>query len=82
MNKDKLKKEVRDYLRQQFGPNGGGIVTCNLEELLLHFAEPREKRIVELEKENADLKKESDFYHAEKGEYKSAFLKEVLEKNK
>lgn len=54
MNKDKLKKEVRDYLR--FSLNGGGIVSCNLEELLLHFAEPREKRIAELENENAELK--------------------------
>ena len=37
----------------------------------------KDMRIAKLEKENAELKKESDFYHREKGEYKSAFLQEV-----
>jgi hypothetical protein len=33
--------------------------------------------VKKLEKENAELKEESDFFHREKGEYKSAFLQEV-----
>ena len=57
MTKEKLEKDVRTYLRQQFGLNGGGLVSCDLKKLLLGFAEPREKRIEELEKENAVLEK-------------------------
>jgi hypothetical protein len=59
------------------------------EQAYLASAEPREKRIAEkdikiteLEKENAKLKKEADFFHTEKGNYKTAFLKEVIEKRK
>lgn len=40
------------------------------------------ERIEELEKENAILLGESDFYHAEKGEYKGAFLHQVAKTNR
>ena len=43
MTKEALKKEVRDFLRQQFHLNGSGMVSCNLEKLLLDFAELKEK---------------------------------------
>lgn len=36
-----------------------------------------EKVEKQLREENEELKKESDFYYREKGEYKSAFLQEV-----
>ncbi|MEE3413694.1 MAG: hypothetical protein VZQ58_07435 [Bacteroidales bacterium] len=58
MTKEKLEKDVRTYLRQQFGLNGGGLVSCDLKKLLLGFAEPREKRIEELRKENEQLKEQ------------------------
>lgn len=48
MTKEEIRKEVKDYLRQQYHLNGGGIVFGNLEELLLSFAELKEKRIEEL----------------------------------
>jgi len=40
------------------------------------------ERIEELEKENAILYGESDFYHIEKGDYKGAFLHQVAKTNK
>lgn len=40
------------------------------------------KGIAELEKENAELKKESDFYYAEKGNYKNSFLKRIIKEFK
>lgn len=40
------------------------------------------ERIEELEKENAILLGEADFYHAEKGEYKGAFLHQVAKTNR
>ncbi len=39
-------------------------------------------KLLELEKENAELKVESDFYNKERGNYKALYLKEVLKKNK
>jgi septal ring factor EnvC (AmiA/AmiB activator) len=40
------------------------------------------ERIEELEKENAILSGDSDFCHAEKGEYKDAFIYQVAKTNK
>ena len=47
------------------------------EELRTQTMEWKNNYILKLEKENAELKEESDFYHREKGEYKSSFLQEV-----
>ena len=55
MTKEELEKDVRTYLRQQLGLNGGGMVSCDLKKLLLGFAEPREKRIEELETRCSEL---------------------------
>lgn len=54
----------------------------NLKEAFLAGKKSNDKRIAKLEKENEELKKEADFFHGEKCNYKAAFLKEVLEKNK
>ena len=47
---DKLRKEVRDYIRQQYHLNGGGMVCGNLNDLILGFAEKKEEQIEKLEK--------------------------------
>jgi hypothetical protein len=56
MANEELEKDVRDYLRQKFGLNGGSIVSCDLKDLLLDFAEPREERIAELEAQIEKMK--------------------------
>lgn len=55
MTKEEIEKDVRTYLRQQFGLNGGGMVSCDLKKLLLGFAEPREKQLREQIKEMKEV---------------------------
>lgn len=55
---DKLRKEVRDYIRQEYHLNGGGMVSGNLTDLILGFAEPKEKRIEELEQKLEQTEKD------------------------
>ena len=56
MIKEKLEQEAKDYLRVQTQLNGGGLFSYNVRNLLVGFAESKEKRIEELEQENAILK--------------------------
>jgi regulator of replication initiation timing len=58
MTKEELKKEAYQFLIQATKEQRIMYFGGNLEELLADFAEPREKRIADLEKENADLKEE------------------------
>jgi len=86
MTKEALEKEVRDYLRQQSGLNEGGIVSCNLNDLLLDFVEPKENRITELEKENEELRLKylqatdegTSWYHLKCLEEETVILKKAL----
>lgn len=84
-----LEKENAEY-KEVFG----SCDTCKRSCDIGNCCDPRTKNgylldkvkaIVErqkLLKENAELKKESDFFHSEKGEYKGAFLKQVAKTNK
>lgn len=56
MTIDELKKEAYQFLIQATKEQRIMYFGGNLEELLADFAEPREKRIADLEKENAELK--------------------------
>lgn len=58
MNIERLKQEVEEYLRVQTQLNGGGIFSCNIKNLIVGFAESKEERILELEKENVKLTNE------------------------
>ena len=49
MTKEELEKEAEKFL-------GGWLIDPEIVKLLVDFAAPREKRIAELEKENAKLK--------------------------
>lgn len=53
MTKEELEEEAEEFL-------GGMLIDPEIVKLLVHFAEPREKRIAELEKENARQKAELD----------------------
>ena len=77
MTKEALEKEVRDFLRQQFHLNGGGKVSCNLEKLLLDFAEPREKRIADFEKK-VGVYQTGMFDEIEKRDKKLTEAKEII----
>jgi hypothetical protein len=52
-----LEQEIEKYLSGQTLCNCDSVSYRNIKNLILDFAEPREKRIAELEKENAELKK-------------------------
>ena len=56
MSKDELKKEATEYALE-WGDKTDGTYAC-CRDGYLAGAEPREKRIAELEKENAELKAE------------------------
>lgn len=56
MTKEELEREAEEYLRTL---RVAGITMynhCDVERAYIHSAEPREKKIKELEKENAELK--------------------------
>jgi len=66
MNKEELEKEIEDWWRIKFRVELKGDICQKLtideaEELCNKIAEPREKRIEELEKENAKLRKVAEF---------------------
>ena len=63
--KDKLKREAEEYVKQNYcemcvmaDDCKCGCIDCYTVQAYIASAEPREKRIAELEKENADLKEE------------------------
>jgi len=56
MTKDELEKEAEEFLQKKWGTSKMLILGGDAREVLADFAEPREKRIAELEKENAELK--------------------------
>ena len=51
-----LEQEIEKYLSGQTLCNCDSVSYRNIKNLILGFAEPREKRIAELEKENTSLK--------------------------
>lgn len=51
MTKEELKKESEDFLQKKCGTSEMLILGGDAREVLADFAEPREKRIAELEKE-------------------------------
>ena len=53
-----LEQEIEKYLSGQTLCNCDSVSYRNIKNLILGFAEPREKRIAELEKENAELKEQ------------------------
>lgn len=58
MTKEELRKEAREYVGSKSCDTDDyscGFLPSTVEEMLIEFAEPREKRIAELEKENAEL---------------------------
>ena len=55
MAKEELEKEVLEYLNTQTLPKVDTLVYRLIKNLILGFAEKKEKRIKELEKENAEL---------------------------
>ena len=55
MTKEELKKESEEYAKNNAYKYANDFITC--QESYLAGAEPREKRISELEKENAELKR-------------------------
>lgn len=59
MTKDELKKEATEYALE-WGDKTDGTYAC-CRDGYLAGAEPREKRIAELENENAELKAIADF---------------------
>ena len=62
MTKEELEKEAREYLAEHSKYSevfGEFFVAVDTLTAMLDFAEPREKRIAELEKENAELKEEN-----------------------
>ena len=59
MTKDELKKEATEYALE-WGDKTDGTYAC-CRDGYLAGAEPREKHITELEKENAELKSIADF---------------------
>ena len=59
MTKEELEKEAREYLAEHSKDSevfGQTFVAVDTLTAMVDFAEPREKRIAELEKENAELK--------------------------
>ena len=59
MTKEELKQEAEEYLKKKNYTSGyiGYFPSAYCEQAYIDGAEPREKRIAELEKENAELKK-------------------------
>lgn len=51
------------------------------ESIFIQGYKQSEKRITKLEKENEELKRESDFYHAEKGNYKKCISQRSYRKD-
>lgn len=47
MTQEELRKEVKDYLRQQTQLNGGGFVSLNINNLILGFAEKLNEQLTE-----------------------------------
>ena len=66
MNKEELKQEAEDFLQKRLGIIKMFILGDDAREVLADFAEPREHKITELEKENIKLKEEykqlKDYY--------------------
>ena len=63
MIKEELEKEAREYLAEHSKYSevfGEFFVAVDTLTAMLDFADPREKRIAELEKENAELKADND----------------------
>ena len=60
MTDDKLEKEVTEYLNTQTLPKIDDFVYLVIKNLIFGFAEPREKRIEELENKIADIKANCD----------------------
>lgn len=58
MIKEELEQEAKEYLRGQTQLNGGGLFACNVKNLLVGFAEPKEKRIEELEQKLEQTEKD------------------------
>lgn len=71
MTKEELKQEAEEYYYDRLDPNAidsiSEIADADTEDFIvsayLASAEPREKRIAELEKENAELKAHSVKWH-------------------
>ena len=59
MTKEELEKEAYDYADKYWGASP--CVIRALKETYINSAEPREKRITELEKENAELKEKVSY---------------------
>lgn len=59
MTEEELKDEICEYVHNLHKVEPFNGFTCrNLRDVAEHFALPREKRIAELKKENAELKKQ------------------------
>jgi peptidoglycan hydrolase CwlO-like protein len=58
MNIERLKQEAEEYLSRQTLCSCDSVSYCNIKNLIVGFAESKEKRILELEKENVKLTNE------------------------
>ena len=58
MNIERLKQEAEEYLSRQTLCNCDSASYLNIKNLVVGFAESKEKRILELEKENVKLANE------------------------
>ena len=60
MTKEELKKEAKIYAKRKFNEEEQAYLHDIIAQTYLDGAEPREKRIEELERENAELKTDND----------------------
>ena len=60
MTKEELKKEAKIYAKRKFDEEEQAYLHDIIAQTYFVGAEPREKRIEELEKENAELKADND----------------------
>lgn len=82
MTKEELEKEVKDYLRQQKQLNGGGLVSLNIKNLVLGFAETLNNQLTEKDKQIEELKKEHWYEMYELECLKTKELEAQIEKMK
>lgn len=82
MNKEALKKEAEEYVKQNYcemcimaDDCKCGCIDCFTVSAYLASAEPREKRIADLEKENAELKERIKTLKQIKREYTDYAIK-------
>ena len=64
MTREELKQEAIHYACNARDTMGKGYKRIDLRQAYLAAAKPREKRIAELEKENAELREYKDKYYS------------------